>query len=234
MTIHWSLEAHHGLPTPAMLSALAPSEQDRYAALKTDKRRQDWLLGRWTAKRLVGHLWQAETGQQRPPETILVATEPGGAVALPDFPDWRLSISHSAGHAFCAVFRGSTVGADIERIAPRAPVFAADYFTTEECALVARIGDNLTDRLTTAIWSGKEAALKALRIGLTVDTRSVVCLGTPPEEGAWSPFSIRLDTTALKTISVPQLQELPQLQGWWRILDGFVLSLAAEKATARQ
>lgn len=35
------------------MGLLTPAEQAVFEGLKSDKRRRDWLLGRWTGKRLV-------------------------------------------------------------------------------------------------------------------------------------------------------------------------------------
>lgn len=71
----------------------------------------------------------------------------------------------------------------------------------------------------TAIWSAKAASLKALHLGLKVDTRSVSCviepLSKPPEN--WTRFCI--DSV---------LPETPQLAGWWRVHAGYVLTLVVK------
>ena len=55
--IQWLVQDHSAHPAlagggvPAGL--LTPAELTRYQSLAGDKRRRDWLLGRWTAKRLL-------------------------------------------------------------------------------------------------------------------------------------------------------------------------------------
>jgi 4'-phosphopantetheinyl transferase len=148
-----------------------------------------------------------------------------------------LSISHSGDRAFCAAvgmlssgeITGGMLGADIERIETRSPGFVEAYFTETESALLERAPARSRDILVTATWSAKEAALKALHLGLTVDTRSATCLIEPVlEDGLpWTPFQIQWDVRRLNSIA--QLSgDIPHLLGWWRIMDGFVLTLAAE------
>ncbi|MCB8986887.1 MAG: 4-phosphopantetheinyl transferase family protein [Ardenticatenaceae bacterium] len=50
-----------------------------------------------------------------------------------------------------------------------------------------------------AVWSAKEAVLKALHLGLTVDTRCVECLIAPVAErpSTWTPFTIGCDDGCL-------------------------------------
>jgi 4'-phosphopantetheinyl transferase len=134
----------------------------------------------------------------------------------------QLSISHSHGHAFCAFLKDENVvlGADIELIEPRKPVFVADYFTDVERERVAAVSAECQPTLVTAIWSAKEAALKALHKGLSVDTRSVSCLIEPIEtvSAEWQPFDIDIDRS--------RLPEAPDLTGIWCVFGRFVLTIA--------
>jgi 4'-phosphopantetheinyl transferase len=106
-------------------------------------------------------------------------------------------------------------------IQPRITDFAGDYFTAAEQVLVERCAEAWRPALVTAIWSAKEAVLKALRAGLRQDTRSVSCLIEPidfsPDD--WTPFVIQWDERSLE-------QPLPQLTGWWQVQNDFVLALA--------
>lgn len=217
-----STDAHpdlaRGIPPDGLLN---PAEIARFRRLKTPKRQQDWLLGRWTAKHLLQRALLHQTGQYWPLAQLGIDNEPGGAAFVVGLPGWALSISHVPGQAFCATLAGGTrtaLGADIERIAPRIDCFADDYFTPEECAHIQRVRSAAErDLLITAIWSAKEAVLKAVRVGLRVDTRAVACLGEVPGVG-WSPVRVVVDAARLAA---------PPLVGWWRVHGGFVLSLAA-------
>ena len=86
-----------------------------------------------------------------------------------------ISLSHRAGSAICAVApdRGA-LGCDLEVIEPHSDAFIADYFATEEQALMARAAPADRPWLATLLWSAKESALKALRVGLRLDTRRVI------------------------------------------------------------
>jgi 4'-phosphopantetheinyl transferase len=65
------------------------------------------------------------------------------------------------------------LGCDLELIEPRSDAFVADYFTSEEQALVAEAPAAERSRLLALLWSGKESVLKALREGLRLDLRCV-------------------------------------------------------------
>jgi 4'-phosphopantetheinyl transferase len=81
----------------------------------------------------------------------------------------------------------------------------------------------MQDALVTAVWSGKEAALKAIHEGLRVDTRGVSCQIEAPKElpKAWRPYHTRWGR---------KLDPLhhPKLRGWWMVSGQYVLTLATE------
>ena len=223
--IFWLCEASPADDDTALLS---PAEATAYAALRTAKRRHDWLLGRRVAKRLVQASVAARTGQTLALNEIVILSHADGwpQVSLPAAAaagPLTLSISHSHKRAFCALVWGNRpLGCDLEFIEPRSAGFVADYFTLSEREHLAAA--TLTDHptLANAIWSGKEAALKAIRRGLAEDTRLVSCLpGQAAEAGGWRTLSYRWETPA---------RALPPLLGWWRAWDGFVMTLAAGRA----
>lgn len=226
--INWLIQTTADLPALPEGAWLAPPERERLAALRVEKRRREWLLGRWTAKRLAQAVLAREGHGPVELAALCVEPAPDGApeLAVRARPPRRLrpSISHSGGRALCALGpEGVTVGADIEAVAARGEQFARDYFTAGERALVAAAPADGRDALVTAIWSAKEAALKALRLGLTVDTRLVECLVPPPAGGAgptaWAPFTVACH---------PSLAVAPAaMRGWWRADGQFIITIAA-------
>ena len=157
---------------PADLDWLGANERTRLASFRFDKRRHDWLLGRWTAKQAL-----LTVAGLSDPDRIEIATADDGA-PLPRL-DGRpfaatISLSHSNDRAFCTVTLDRTeLGCDIELVEPRGTAFVETYFTNTESERIANADKHCRDLLTTMIWSAKESVLKALRIGLGVDTRSV-------------------------------------------------------------
>jgi len=153
---------------------LTRDERARYEAFRFDKRRRDWLSGRWAAKiALLGVSGLPERDINR----FEIASAPNGA-PLPRLDgrpyQARLSLSHSNNRAFCTVSRETTaLGCDIELVEPRSEVFVETYFTESERVHVERASPLFRDSLVTKMWSAKESTLKALRIGLQADTRSV-------------------------------------------------------------
>ncbi len=223
MSIHWLLQTHTDLPATGVagFEFLSPAERERLASFKLAKRRQEWLLGRWTARRLVQQLLAVE-GYAVALSSIGITNAADGApeLQLPTEVDpglkWSLSISHRTDYALCAInTTGRPIGADIEQIEPRSAAFVGDFFTAAEQALV--YGAIPADRalLANLIWSSKEAVLKVLRHGLRVDTRRVECLpGFAVDD--WQPISIRCDRQLSTTA----------LSGHWRREGEYVLTLA--------
>ena len=231
--IHWLIQnraAHpdlaHGQAPPGLLSA---EETAVFNGFKLLKRRQDWLLGRWTAKHLLQEVIRRDRGQRIALDTVSILPGADGApVASFDSSFtvhdslFTISISHSHGTSFCAVVARPDwpLGADIERIESRSANFTAGYFTEEEREQFRRAAPEMQDALVTAVWSGKEAALKAIHEGLRVDTRSVYCQIEAPKElpKAWRPFGI-----LWKGKSDPR--HPPELKGWWMVNGQYVLTL---------
>lgn len=209
-------------PPEGLLSSV---EEARFRSLTREKRRRDWLLGRWTAKHLAAYYLEQVTGRRPALSDILITTDPDGAPQLQSQNGYAfiidrlaISISHSRGHAFCALTAapGYAPGADIEYVEPRDPGFVTDFFTDVEIARVHHAPPSAQPLLTTVIWSAKEAALKSLRRGLTVDTRQIVCLPDEPATDGWAPVIVRCH---------PELNAYVH-HGWWRQMGEFVLTLA--------
>jgi 4'-phosphopantetheinyl transferase len=220
-----------GIPPGGLLNA---AEQRRFCALRTPKRQREWLLGRWTAKRLLQAYFAAQGGEWRALDSFTIINLPNGVPMVTCvYPSClALSISHRDDHAFCAISApqelgdlSAHLGADIERVEPRAPNFVDDYFTEAESACVRRAPADQRDLLTTTIWSAKEAALKALHLGLTVDTRTVSCAvgSAASDTRTWNCFNLWYDVTPLNHHAV-------SLKGWWRTWQDYVLTLVTEEA----
>lgn len=205
------------------LGWLAPAEAAVLAGLRFAKRRRDWLLGRWTAKRLL-----AARLSVAPARLAVLAADDGAPEAWLDGARLpiTLAISHSGELGLAAARDGLALGADLELLAPRDPALAADYFTPREQAAVAALAAAADrDLLTNLLWSAKESALKALRVGLREDARAaeVTAAGLPTD--AWAPLSVavrdqrlpgwhRRTADAVITVVGPALAEPP------RALDG--------------
>jgi 4'-phosphopantetheinyl transferase len=207
---------------PAHDEWLGPPELARLAGFRFVKRRAEWRLGRWTAKCAVaGYLGLPATLETLRGFQIRPAPSGAPEVFCANRPvAVTISLSHRSGIAVCAVAPawppGRMLGCDIERIEPHSDLFLADYFTIAEQSLVQGAPDGERNRLLALLWSAKESLLKALHLGLRVDTRSVeVSLQPPIGEcgGGWHP--LRVNHAQSGTVD-----------GWWRESAGFVRTLA--------
>jgi 4'-phosphopantetheinyl transferase len=231
-----------GVPPPD--TWLSDTELERLAGFRFEKRRSEWLLGRFTAKTLVAAALERRGGLRPNLRSIEIVPEPSGAPQVHDVMSGArlpvsISISHSAGRALTALIftdlpesEGCSVGADLEKIEPRSDGFIRDFLTEPERAEVASLEAPARPARANGIWSAKEAVLKTLKLGLTVDTWKVECAlspgplaETPPSltpGGAWRRFSVRCGSEIL-----PPWVHSPEFFGFWREEAGYVLTLAA-------
>lgn len=241
--IFW-LEADRS-QVPSHDSWLGPGEQDVLQRFRVPKRREDWRLGRWTAKRvLAGTRWLRELTNEADSTADRVhrsdtydsgllaslnrieirAAEDGAPEAAVDGAELpvSLTLSHSEGRAMAAVAGDAlAIGCDIELVESRSDEFVRDYFTPTERAAIDAAGPEGRALTATLMWSAKESALKALRVGLRFDTRSVEvrpCRGA--EEDGWLALEVSAGRPGRS------------FRGWWRESGGFVLALVAADRSA--
>ncbi|MBZ5724527.1 MAG: 4'-phosphopantetheinyl transferase superfamily protein [Acidobacteriia bacterium] len=219
MDVYWLEQTDADLP--AENDWLSASETDCLNAMRFPKRRADWRLGRWTAKHALA-AYRHGPGHREALALLEIRAAPSGApeaffscrpAAV------RISISHRAGRAVCAIAGSdAALGCDLELVEPRSEGFLADYFTPEEQALVARAPAADRPALATLLWSAKESGLKALRTGLRLDTRSLsVSPNYAPrlagDSDTWHPLLVHHASGAF--------------HGWWRKTEGFLFTVVA-------
>jgi len=213
----WLSQGEADLPETAAF--LSPREVERAARMRFRKRHDEFLLGRFTAKRAIARRLGLPDS---PPDLVRIeiGVAPDGAPAprVDDAPaPVSMSMTDRAGWAVCLVADpGLSVGCDLELVEERSDGFVADFLTEEEQRVVAQAGDpERRAVLANLIWSAKESALKVLRTGLRRDTRSVeVELLQGPDPDGWH----RLVVTAVEGARFP---------GHWRRFGPFLLTLAA-------
>jgi 4'-phosphopantetheinyl transferase len=213
---------------------LTPAEKERLALFRVSKRREEWLLGRFTAKRVVESAAPETLGRTLSPEAFEIASERSGApfarLTSGERLPIRITVSHSHGAAFCALVPatdGAAIGGDLEWVEPRSPGFVRDFLTQGEAAIVEAADPANRPLLANAIWSAKESVLKALEVGLAADTRAVEIrltrepAQTPfrPPETAWHRFDAAC-AAGMDASGAP-------LSGFWATRGLFVVTLAA-------
>jgi 4'-phosphopantetheinyl transferase len=204
---------------PVQNDWLCPGEIHRLTDLRFAKRRADWRLGRWTAKRAVSECLGLPQAPQALAEIEIRAGSSGAPeVLLRNQPAYlSVSLSHRSGRAVCAVARSTVaLGCDVEEVEPRSEAFVADYFSAQEQALVAQSRAEDRARLVALLWSAKESALKALHAGLRLDTRSVVVNleDAPPGFASWRPLEVRHI-------------EGNVFHGWWQLVGNFLWTVVS-------
>ncbi|MFN7037497.1 MAG: 4'-phosphopantetheinyl transferase family protein [Bellilinea sp.] len=199
---------------------LSAEEKNFLAQMRFPKRRMEWLSGRWTAKRMLLKALPALAGIPMAEISIehhkhgypLVQVEGQPLLGC-------LSISHRGEKAAAAYAADDDIfiGIDVEWIEERHPAFLQDYFTVDEIEWVNSVCLEERAARTTLLWSAKEAALKALRLGLAADTRLIeVHPGMEKHGEDWLVLNYR---SALP-------EEGYRLIGWWQQRGNTMLTLA--------
>jgi 4'-phosphopantetheinyl transferase len=221
MNVYWLEQTEADVP--AEDDWLSRDEAACLSRLHIAKRRADWRLGRWTAKRALSVYLDVPAHPRVFKKLEIRATTTGAPEVLFDKQPAAvtISLSHSAHTAVCAAATsGVELGCDLEVVEPRSDAFLADYFTVEEQALVARASAADRDRLLTLLWSAKESALKALHAGLRLDTRCVVVnpFAAAGDFNGWSRVLVRY--TGGST-------EGQLFHGWWQLAGNILRTVVA-------
>jgi len=230
MNVYWMEQTEADVPIDD--NWLSADEAVHLSELRVAKRRADWRLGRWTAKRSLSVCLEVPTRPDLLRKFETLAARSGAPEVFFDGQPVAvtISISHRAGIAACAVAMSSAkIGCDLEAIEPRSDAFVADYFTIEEQALVEHASATDRDRLLALLWSAKESALKALHEGLRLDTRSVIVIpcSTSFDLDGWSQLRVRnIGDTAARAGEVHSAGHV--FHGWWQEASGIVRTVVAD------
>ena len=247
MNVYWLEQSERDLP--AEDDWLSAREAVCLNALRFAKRRADWRLGRWTAKCAVS-AYLAVPAHFDVLKKIDIRPAPDGAPEVfigGQAAGVTISLSHRSGMAICAVAAtGVDLGCDLELVEPRSDAFVADYFTVEEQVRIAQASADDRHRLVTVLWSAKESALKALRAGLRLDTRSVMVDPFVPsfrcdgefnsqrndELGGWTPLRVRYASRcSLENLSDDDHHSIDRVfHGWWQSADDIVRTVVGTPA----
>ncbi len=150
---------------PPVNEVLGEKEQAFYNTLKLPKRKTEWLGGRLALKKLlVAHIGGtlADFEILTPGGVGKPTVKRGGKeITIP------FSITHSNGYAVAAIApQAKYLGIDLEKVAPRINAWKSTFFLTEELTRE----DN---EFLTSLWTQKEAVVKLLGSGLTINSLDV-------------------------------------------------------------
>jgi len=198
---------------------LGGKELAEYTRFRIDKRKREYLGSRLAVKQLIAGCCPVDQNSRF--FQVEVVKEESGVPHI-EVKGERLagllSLSHSQGWFFCAYSpRGVPFGVDIESIENRPADFISDYFTDEEIQRINAEPPETQAMIATLNWSAKEAVLKALSKGLSLDTRKVE-VGIPrnlePGLENWQVLGLRAN-----------ISEIPFRQLFWRREGNFVLTI---------
>lgn len=148
-----------------LAACLHPGEVPYYQRLKVERRRQSYLMGRFTAKKAL----TAYGGKGDPTEILIDYGHFGQPVVRCD---WLRNVDVSITHAdsvaaALAGAEGCLVGIDIEPVDPKRLDLLRVQATAAELAMLGAVPLGEAPALT-LLWTAKEALAKALKIGFTV------------------------------------------------------------------
>jgi 4'-phosphopantetheinyl transferase len=209
--IYWHIEDIKQLP--AHDNWLTENEIAIQKKLGFAKRKNEWRLGRWTAKNaLQKHLSLTVS------EIEILSKENGAPYVIirDNAKNPALSISHREQKAIAAFsYQFNDIGCDLEFIERRSNAFINDYFTTDEINFIEK---NLSqkDLLANLIWSAKESVSKVLQLGLNLDTRDINVYNISFfHKNDWCELQIKLNENTF--------------HGLWKTIANYVLTLAARE-----
>lgn len=174
LPIHYCHQALGDLPPHQ--GWLHPEELRFLQTLRFEKRRNDWLLGRWTAKQALLSFFESKCIAINPHSIAILKGSTGAPemVFESSVPPCSLSISHRDGHAIAAVAPGVVaIGCDLEVIEPRSEAFLSDYFLESELAFLSGIPLDQKDLYANLFWCVKESVMKATGEGMGLHPRRV-------------------------------------------------------------
>lgn len=176
----WQIDLAQPQP-PAWAASLDAAEQARVARFATPALQLAFRRARGALRAVLAHY----TG--RAPAALAFVQGPWGKPALASG-ELQFNLSHSGTQALLAVAPArAPVGIDIESLHDHkvdvATLFDLTCHDSEKAALLALSGEAQRHAFF-ALWTRKEAYLKALGIGLQADLREVT-FSQQPQTGCW-------------------------------------------------
>lgn len=148
------------------------------------------------------------------PTEIRFASGPGGKPQLAGAARgvFAFNLSHSGDRALIGVTDGSAIGVDVEAIRPISDTLriARSHFAADEAAALQSLPSEAVDQAFFALWTRKEAVVKALGVGLALplDRFSVTLPPSPPrllrgaQGGAWTLSAVDAGPGYAATVAV--------------------------------
>jgi 4'-phosphopantetheinyl transferase len=163
-------------------SLLSADEAARASRFRMMGDRRRFAAGRAGLRRILAAYLRAD------PASLDFSYGPAGKPELagqPSTSGLRFNLSHSEGWALLAVTRGRAVGVDLERMRAGRDLaaIAGRFFAPAEAAALAGFSPPLHEEAFFAIWTRKEALLKAFGAGLSLPLDGF-CVSADPRQPA--------------------------------------------------
>ncbi len=168
------------------LNWLSEAERARYHSIKSVPRKEQYLAGHYSIRRLASGMFQCSTSNwdyQQAASNIRFLRS-----ASPEFPDLHVSISHS-GNWLAAAVSPSPIGIDIEGYGKSRNwlAIARHIFSESEIAHLEACGPEELEQCFYLYWTMKESSAKQYGLGLkkqdTRRLRPVALVETEKETG---------------------------------------------------
>jgi 4'-phosphopantetheinyl transferase len=139
-------------------------ETAKFNSFQSQKRKGDFLLGRYCAKKAL----QALESQLTLQEIHIDAGVFNQPVIKNPKSHYQVSISHTQSSAVALVFpEEQPMGVDVEMLSAESKAVLTGQFTDQENQLVLAYRDHIQD-IVTLLWTAKESLSKILKTGLTL------------------------------------------------------------------
>jgi 4'-phosphopantetheinyl transferase len=166
-TIHvWRVDSAHWRADPAVLS---PGERERAARFRFEHLRTRFVAAHHSLRTILARY----IGVQ--PASVLFRDGENGKPYLDGSYRIRFNLSHSGDISYIAVGSGGELGVDVELAHKVRDVddLARSVLSVEEREQLARVRGASRDAAFLCAWTRKEAFLKALALGITVNLPSI-------------------------------------------------------------
>jgi len=174
-----------------LVKILSPQELERFEKFSLPKKKLQWLAGRYTIKKA---LQKRKWFSQKVPDfnRIDVLSCESSAPYLPQFPNLRISITHSFPYCIGVVSQHA-IGVDLEKIMELSGSLINQYFHPNEIKSLTEKAETEDYRTQTIIyWTRKEAVSKLLKLGLKMDFQQIDTADDSVLCKDYSPSRIRL------------------------------------------
>lgn len=164
----WYAHASSGMPAAVERCCenwLVPEERERADRFRKATTRNQHVVGRGMARRLLG-------GEQVAPDSIAFKFQPQGKpmVSAPAAAMQAFNVAHTDGMVICGVANDNEnlLGVDVERLDRKTDLgLATRYFAAPECQFLESFGSEQKRReIFMRIWTLKESFIKAIGTGL--------------------------------------------------------------------